>query len=414
MRTANKDGRVKQKYIMQSIVAILFVVAISYSAEEFIPGRLQVQKAIFVILAFVGVIGWIYININHIDWKYWMILEWFCIPFIISTFSTIWIVAVEGDEIGVIEQSITTTIFLMVDFFVIIAVSLFFSHNTVKVLSISLIGAYIYTIMLNVKIFGLTSTLGQLLNKEIERNDIGVAVVPLLLFFLYNFFINGKRLKFNWIIVVSLIGVMIFCGKRSAILSLFVGIILIIICKLAGKYSYHVLRVISYFMIILCFFYVIFIHVGVLNQVLENKGTLSDRLSVWKSFDYIYDVSPLYFGKGFGFVHKYMQAGLGNWMVNKYGYLHNSILQLYIETGFWGFCMWLIIYFIVIPYVAIKKFGKSSCKFTIISIISMFAMFTVDNTLTYPLYQICLYGSLYALYSEENEKGKNNGISFKY
>lgn len=44
----------------------------------------------------------------------------------------------------------------------------------------------------------------------------------------------------------------------------------------------------------------------------------------------------------------------------------------------------------------------------------MFAMFTVDNTLTYPLYQICLYGSLYSLYSEENEKEKNNGISFKY
>ena len=360
MGKADKNGMVRQKYIIQSMVAILFVIAISYSSEEFIPGRLQIQKVIFVILAFVGVIGLIYININHINWKYWTVLDWFCIPFVISTFSTILIVAVEGDRIGIIEQSITTTIFLIVDFLVIIMLSLFFSHNTAKVLSVSLIGAYIYIIFLKVKEIGWASTLVQLLNKEIERNDIGVAVVPLILFFLYNSIVNGKKLKFNWMIGVLLISLMFFCGKRSAILSLFVGIILIMICKLLGKFSYYILKFISCSMIILCFLYVIFIHFGVLNQLFANKGTLSDRLSVWKSFDYIYEVSPMYFGKGFGFVHKYMQAGLGNWMVNKYGYLHNSILQLYIENGFWGFCMWLIIYFIVIPYVAIKKYGKSS------------------------------------------------------
>ena len=51
-----------------------------------------------------------------------------------------------------------------------------------------------------------------------------------------------------------------------------------------------------------------------------------------------------------------------------------------------------------------KKIGKDAYCFTVISVLAMFAIFIGDNALTYPLYQICLYCSLYSVYHYEKAK----------
>lgn len=417
MKVKNIDWKVKQKYIKQIIGAILFILAISYASEEFIPGRLQLQKKIFIVVALLGILGWVYKNINHVKNKYWMVLVWFCIPFVLTSFYTILICSINGDQIGTAGQAITTSMFLVVDFFVSIALIILFDKSVIKVMTFSVLGAYAYIILFKIQKVGVGSAVRQLLGKELERNDIGVAVVPLILYYLYIFLVKKNKNKSNLFFTGLLFVVMVLCAKRSAILSLAVGIVMILMTKYTNKNATTLLKIISVLTIVFSFLYVVGIHVGAFDQVLAGKGTLSDRLYVWKYFDGMYEISPLYFGKGFSFVHRYMTAGLGDWMVNHYEYLHNSILQLYIETGFWGVFIWTGNYFILIPHIAMKKYGKNACNFTIISIVSMFAMFTVDNNLTYPLYQICLYCSLYSLYrSEELEQKQEmrdkNGYTF--
>ncbi len=417
MKIVKISKNFKLKDIWQFLLGLVFVLLISYVSEEFIPGRLSMQKKLFVAIAVVGILGWIYKNRNYIKGKYWSVLCWFCIPFILSSLYTIVICSISGDSIGTIKQSITTSLFLVVDFFMVVAISYFFDKRTIIVMTAALIGAYVYVVFLKIHDTGIANTLEQLVSKGIERNDIGVAVVPLILYYCYIIFIKSKKIKFGIPLTIMLLAIMYFCGKRSAILSLAIGLTLIFVVKVFGKHAVLVMKIVSCLTILGCCLYVICIHSGVLDVLMLGKGTLSDRYYVWKHFDSIYEISPTYLGKGFGFIHRYMVAGLGNWMVNAYGYLHNSILQLYIETGFYGFCIWIGTYLLLIPYVAQKKYGKSACCFTIISIVSMFAMFTVDNTLTYPLYQICLYCSLYSIYHfEEIEQMRNskNGINSRF
>lgn len=401
MKIKNKDLKIKHKNLKQIIVAIFFILAISYASEEFIPERLHVQKKIFIFVALVGFFGWLYKNFKRTKNKYWLVLIWLYIPFVLAMFYTLLTCSINGDQIGTTKQAITTTMFLVVDFFVTIALIILFDKNAIKVMTLSLLGAYVYIILLKICEIGVTDTIGQLLGKEIERNDIGIAVVPLLLYYFFIYFVKKNASKSNLISIFFLLAVMFFCAKRSAILSIVVGIFLILMSKYTGKNSTTLLKIISVLTLLGSFLFVICIHIGALDQILAGKGTLSDRLYVWEYFSGMYEISPLYLGKGFGFVHRYMVAGLGTDMVNDYVYLHNSILQIYIETGFFGFLFWTGIYLILIPYIALKKYGRRSCDFTIISMVSMFAMFTVDNNLTYPLYQVCLCCSLYSLYRLE-------------
>lgn len=398
----------KQKYIRQLFCALVFIVAISYSSEEFIPGRLQLQKMFFVVIAMVGILGWLYKNINCIRCRYWSVLVLFCLPFVLSTMWTMLLGCINGDMIGTTRQAITTTLFLIVDFFVLIALVLLFGKKVDKVMSFALLGAYAYIIVLKMHEVGVANATKQLLAREIERNDIGIAVVPLLLYYLYILIVKKSKSKLNVALTILLLAVMFFCGKRSAILSIATGIVLILITNYRRKNAMFVMRLLSYITVILSLLYVVCIHIGALNQLLAGKGTLSDRLYVWKYFDSMYEISPIYLGKGFGFIHRYMAAGLGDWMVNEYGYLHNSILQIYIENGFIGFLIWIGMYLVVIPNVAKKKYGESAYIFTVTNMISMVSMFTVDNNLTYPLYQISLYCSLYSLYrfEETGRRGK--------
>ena len=169
MKVKNIDWKVKQKYIKQIIGAILFILAISYASEEFIPGRLQLQKKIFIVVALLGILGWVYKNINHVKNKYWMVLVWFCIPFVLTSFYTILICSINGDQIGTAGQAITTSMFLVVDFFVSIALIILFDKSVIKVMTFSVLGAYAYIILFKIQKVGVGSAVRQLLGKELER-----------------------------------------------------------------------------------------------------------------------------------------------------------------------------------------------------------------------------------------------------
>lgn len=394
----------KQTKLKQLLFSALFVIAISYASEEFIPGRLNTQKGLLVLIALAGTLIFSCKNGMSIKVKYWRPLALFPVPFILSMLYTIIVCNINGDNLGVVRQATTTTMFLLVIFFAVMAIAHFFGKSTVKIMAACLIGAYSYAVMHTILNIGVADSIKELLAGEIERNDIGVAVVPLLLYYFYILLIENRKLNSNGLIVGLLLLVMFFCGKRSAFLSLGVGTILIVLVKCLGRKSVLLMKLTTLIAILTCLIYIICIHSGELNQIFAGKGTLSDRLYVWKWFDSMYEISPRYIGKGFGFIHRYMAAGLGDTMVNEYGYLHNSILQIYIETGYFGFFLWIGIYLLEIPHLAMKKIGENAYVFTAISLLAMFAMFTVDNVLTYPLYQMCLYCSLYSVYRYEKIK----------
>ena len=119
------------------------------------------------------------------------------------------------------------------------------------------------------------------------------------------------------------------------------------------------------------------------------------RVEVYGWFEDQYNLTPFYFGRGFQYIRLYMEHERGNWMVNSFHYLHNSILQIYIETGFWGFLMWFGFLLVWIPNKVRSIYGSNGYAFYAVLMTATVIMFTVDNVLTYPLYQVSLFMALY-------------------
>lgn len=399
--------RLKKKELLEVVFGMILVIALSYASEEFIPGRLAVQK---IIISFVAVLGMlIWLNSGACVRKHYTVALWFTIPCFITAVYTVLLRLVSNgcflDDVSI--QAVTTSIYMILDCYFVLALIYIFKRDAIYVFSIVLIFSYLYVLLNNMIFQGVSVTIEKLFNKSIERNDIGVAVVPLILYYFFSWFVIKHKIETKefWLCLM-LFGIMVFCGKRSAYLSIIIGMLLIFLfARIKQK---RIVYIVSACVFCGSFLFIILIKSGIIASLLQNKGTLTDRYYVWKHFDSIYSVNPLYFGWGFTFVHRYMENGLGDWMVNAYGYLHNTILQLYIETGFWCFVMWMTFYLFAVP-VKMNRYGQKAVMFSVISIVAMLAMYMFDNTLTYPLYQISLILALsYFSYTTKEKKSGNN------
>ena len=178
-------------------------------------------------------------------------------------------------------------------------------------------------------------------------------------------------------------------GKRTGYLALLIGVFVIILIKLLQKSRqvYSIILPIIVFLLIFVFIYSI--NSGMLESLLDYLGINSmGRMEVYSYFNDSYTLSPLYFGKGFQYIHMYMVEGLGTPLVNDFQYLHNSFLQLYIEIGFWGFSAWFIFYLFYYKSFLTRRGGRRIEEFYIVILMSMFSVFAFDNILTYPFYQV--------------------------
>ena len=106
--------------------------------------------------------------------------------------------------------------------------------------------------------------------------------------------------------------------------------------------------------------YVCVIKLGILKMICRLLGiNTMGRVEVYAWFEDQYNLTPFYFGEGFQYIRRYMEFGRGNWLVNAFHNLHNSILQIYIETGFWGFFMWFGFLLVLIPKKVRSIYGSN-------------------------------------------------------
>ena len=317
---------------------------------------------------------------------------------------------------GLSLQSITTSIYIIVDIMVAVGMMFIWKYDAIKIISDAVIISYFLTIIMAV----VKNGIGHLwiyitarskypdwyFSGDFERHDIGVAVVPIIIFLLSEIIYKNKwKNSEYWIRIVLSIIVLLLCGKRSAYMGLLVGIALIIIYKIVKNKRFLLSYLIIGFSLVGSFMYVYLIKSGTLQNIFDSLGINSmGRLAVYDWFSNQYKLSILYFGKGFQYIHRYMTMGLGSELVNKFGYLHNSILQIYIEMGFIGFWIWFGTWLVLNPKMIKRNIGKSTARFYICMIVSMIVICTVDNVMTYPLYQICMFVAVIQhAYKEKDE-----------
>lgn len=379
---------------------VLLVLVIAFVSELSIPYQSILQKGIWVLIAFLGILtNRFYLEKVKKD-SLIQVLFLMPVPIIMAAMYTVLFCFFNGDRLGIGMQACTTALYVVADVLMAAALAGWYKEDCVKIVCLGTLCSYALTILIAVSAIGLEGIVSNLKEGNpayLEKHDVGVAVVPFILFYLYFPKEKTEDFRKNIIRLVMLAGVTFMCGKRSAYVALAVGILLLLAQKLLKKNREKVTWFVLAGTYIGCFVYVYAIRRGIL-YFLGSLSAFKDRLHVWKWFDGYYEVVPTYPGQGFQFIHRYMVAGLGDEMVNAFDYLHNSILQIYIETGFFGFFAWFGFLLIILPVMVRKKLGEKCFLFFSVLQVTTVVMFSVDNVLTYPLYQVSFFTVFYGVY----------------
>ncbi len=399
MEVGVMDRRVKCKNLIGVLIA--FIIAI-LSESSICPNTVY-QKAFLCMLALVGIIYTMFFCKDKSEKKIIYTVFLFALPFIFASLYTFVYGCINGDPLGIRFQAFTTSMYIVIDILVVIGIFFVWKYESIKIISNAIIFSYGITVTVGIVKYGIRNLWLYITARNMypdwyfsgtfERHDVGVAVVPLILFFSCEI-ISKKEWKNveYWIRILLLLAILFLCGKRSAYIGLLSGILLLVVYMLVKNKKNILSYIIIGISLSASFLYVYLIKSGTLQNIFEILNINSmGRLTVYNWFSNQYKLSFFYFGKGFQYIHKYMISGLGSELVNKFGYLHNSILQIYIEMGFIGFWIWLGIWMVLNPVVVKKIIGKSTARFYICLMVSMLAICTVDNVITYPLFQICMY-----------------------
>lgn len=186
------------------------------------------------------------------------------------------------------------------------------------------------------------------------------------------FFLGGKRIGFLGIVISGLFALFVYKKGLTKKGITFFGIIITVIC----------------------IFYINTLYDGEFVSYMSAKGIdLMGRDVIYNYFTERTNFSLKETGLGISAVSMVLdnltKSDVGNiYMIRG---LHNDILKIYIECGFWGFVVWLLINLVYIPKKIYTKLGKDSATVYFSLIIFAFITYLTDNTENYFVFQTILF-----------------------
>lgn len=409
---------------IKHILTIILVIILAVCGETKFSFHGTSQKIVFSLIAIYGVILYLKnrYDKNHINSKLFRILIKASLPFIFAFLYTFIITSFQNEyNLPIAKHAFTTSMYAFIQMMFVFSMFLIFKEKAIDIIYHYICLSYLISITWALKENSITSIITNYnsINNVLERHDIGTAVVPIILLYLYKLlYLKEKNNQYIKRIIVCTV-ILFLCGKRAAFVAIIVGVIVLFVVSLKSKNKFRLFNCINFFTILILFLYVFIIQSGLLAQICNKFGiSTQGRLYVWNWFSNMYTISPLYMGKGLQFVHEYMSAfiaegGSPTSMVSMFGYLHNSDLQIYIELGFLGFFMWFTFYLFIMPKLIYKNFGVKLFYISSILFISMVFLFMTDNVMTYPIFQTTMYVSMFSIVLESQRKKNESGALYE-
>lgn len=219
------------------------------------------------------------------------------------------------------------------------------------------------------------------------------------IFFLFFWFCDKDMFGKRKYLYLSLSGLFLITGfKRNICGAIAIAIVIGYMLKWAQKRNrdLHMAVFVGICAIICCTFYVYLIKSSILvNLAMQYGINLMSREGLYEFIGDQYEFSPIFFGRGFGFIEHYLvyvkTLGL-KYAGSSLEHIHNDLLLYYIEEGFWGYLGWLIMICIWYPLWWKKHGNFNLCLiYTVFNAYNLIT-FTTDNmsssyqvTLTYRL-----------------------------
>ncbi len=245
------------------------------------------------------------------------------------------------------------------------------------------IGGAVKDMIANITSFGANEVIvNSKFIRAIEIHDITFVMGVFFLYFV--FFCPGEKYRYVYAAVAMFL---FFAGlKRIAFLSLLVAVLFALFCLLLGpKGQVRTLVITSIVIVIFCYFYIVIIQKGIFSRfLLDHDIELNGRERIYDFISNYYEVKPSYRGKGYEFCVQLLKTMRGTRdQVVAINAVHNDILKMYVEMGFWGFFLWIMGYYVYQTEWFITRCGEKVAVCFMAINIYMLVTYMTDNTMFY-------------------------------
>ena len=244
-------------------------------------------------------------------------------------------------------------------------------------------GGAINDLIANITSFGASDVVNNsTFIRAIEIHDITFVMGVYVIYFL--FFCPGERYRY----IYAAIALFLFVAglKRIAFLSMMVAMAFALFCLfLRPKGQRRMLMFTAIFISVFCFFYITIIQKGIFTRFcIEHDIELNGREKIYDFISNYYHVSPSYRGKGYEFCVQLLKSMRGTKeQVVAINAVHNDILKMYVEMGFWGFLLWVTGYYIYQTHWFISRCGEKTAVCFMAINVYMLVTYMTDNTMFY-------------------------------
>ena len=245
------------------------------------------------------------------------------------------------------------------------------------------IGGAIKDMIANITSFGASEVIvNSTFIRAIEIHDITFVMGVYVIYFL--FFCPTEKYRFLY----AGIALFLFVAglKRIAFLSMVVAIAFAFLCLLLGpKGQTRTLIITALCIVVFCYYYIEIIQKGIFSQFcIDHDIELNGREKIYDFISQYYKVSPSYLGKGYEFcVHLLKSMRNTKDQVVAINAVHNDILKMYVEMGFWGFFLWIMVYYVYQTHWFISRCGEKVAVCFMAINVYMLVTYLTDNTMFY-------------------------------
>ena len=216
--------------------------------------------------------------------------------------------------------------------------------------------------------------------------------------FTFGIFVIYYAYKKNWKMFVLAVFFLVLGEKRIGILAAVAALLVMLVVKVF-RYNMKVILGVWGFVIAAVYGYLYAIYSGAMEAFCWGANiNTNGRVEIYSRMANEFEFSPKFLGNGIGTVEYLLE----HWNVAMYGNLHNDLLKIYIELGFFGFLIYLLSFGVIFYYIG-KKLGNSKSCFLLGVIVYTMLIFATDNTSIYMIYLIPLYSVMLAVAGKQVE-----------
>ena len=150
-----------------------------------------------------------------------------------------------------------------------------------------------------------------------------------------------------------------------------------------GKTALRIAHAVALVLLAAMFAYVALVKLGMFSWMEEAGLDTMGRADVYEAVDGLYEVSPAFLGNGMGYLT--YQIGETDNFDLAVDTIHNDILQMYIDLGFWGFAVWMLSFATLRIWYFGRRGRAAEGVNAFVLVLFMLLVSTTDNTMNYPL-----------------------------